>query len=468
MPGAREWASAGKEMSVAVCSVVVMEMGFEQYADGDLVAVMNAALDALTDDRVRLAGDREQLDLLEAAVRLGARLHAWQVGVAAHVEAGEVAWREYGTSTSTWLADRLNLTRREAGRIITAGQGLARFDTVAQAARAGVVLPGQAEAITGVLDLLPDELPVESVQEAQELMVGFAGSHNSAELRRLTHHLVEVLDPAGADAREAERLEQEHTLAVRNRHLSFTHDGHGQVWFRGSLPVAEAEPWIQILDAYAAQAKRGLDRLDPLAEHVTAAMWRADALLAMVHQHTQNALAPAHGGDRPRITLTVSYDTLAKTAIDHGFPAGQLVGSGEPVAASVLRQWLCDADLLPVVLGGPSEVLDVGRTQRLVTPEIRVALEQRDAGCVFPGCDKPPRDCHAHHLTPWWVGGTTALHNLALLCPHHHGIVEPGHDPTADRWTIRLRADGVSEILLPKRVDPNRKPRTHNRFHLKC
>ncbi|MGC3995984.1 MAG: DUF222 domain-containing protein [Propionicimonas sp.] len=443
-------------------------MGFGQCTDGELVAVLNAALDALTDDRLRLAGDREQLELLEAGVRLGARLHAWQAGVAAHVEAGEVAWREHGTSTSTWLADRLNLTRREAGRIITAGQGLARFDTVAQAAAAGRVLPGQAEAITGVLDLLPDDLPAQSVHEAQELMVEFAGSHNAMELRRLTHHLVEVLDPEGADAREAERLEREHTRAVRNRHLSFTHDGHGQVWFRGSLPVAEAEPFIQILDAYAAQARRGLDRLDPLAEHLTAAMWRADALLAMVHQHTQNALAPAHGGDRPRITLTVSYDTLAKTAIDHGFPAGQLVGSGEPVPASVLRQWLCDADLLPIVLGGPSQILDVGRAQRLVTPEIRIALEQRDAGCVFPGCDKPPRDCHAHHLTPWWAGGTTALHNLALLCPHHHGIVEPGHDPTADRWTIQLRPDGVPEILPPKRVDPTRKPRVHNKFKLKC
>ena len=43
-----------------------------------------------------------------------------------------------------------------------------------------------------------------------------------------------------------------------------------------------------------------------------------------------------------------------------------------------------------------------GRTQRLVTPPIRAALELRDGGCVFPGCDKPPEACHAR---PTWPTG---------------------------------------------------------------
>ncbi|MGC3993051.1 MAG: DUF222 domain-containing protein [Propionicimonas sp.] len=444
-----------------------MEAGFGQCTDGELLAVIGAALDALNDERLRLPTGREQLELLEASVRLDARLRAWQAGVAARVEAGEVAWEEYGTSTTTWLAERLNLTRREAARLVARGQGLARFGTVARAAGAGGVLPEQAEAITGVLEALPDDLPGEAVREAQDLMVGFAEVHNSTELRRLSAHLLEVLDPEGADAREAERLERERVRALRARHLVFTPDGEGSVRFRGSLPVAEAEPFLQIIDAYAAQAKRGLDRLDPTAEHLTPGMWRADALVAMVHRHGQDALAPTHGGDRPRVVVALSYDKLAKAAGDRGFAGAQLVGSGEPVPASVLRRWLCDADVLPVVLGGPSEVLDVGRAQRLVTPELRVALEQRDAGCVFPGCDRPPRDCHAHHITPWWAGGVTALHNLALMCPHHHGIVEPGHDPTADRWSVQLRDDGVAEVLPPKRVDPRRRPRTHARFVLR-
>ena len=96
-----------------------------------------------------------------------------------------------------------NLTRREAARLIAAGQGLARFDIVAQAAARGAVLPGQAEAITGVLDDLAEDFPVDVVQEGQQLMVGFAGTHNSTELRRLTSHLVEVLAPDTVEEREA-------------------------------------------------------------------------------------------------------------------------------------------------------------------------------------------------------------------------------------------------------------------------
>ncbi len=179
----------------------------------------------------------------------------------------------------------------------------------------------------------------------------------------------------------------------------------------------------------------------------------------MVHHHAQQALAPTNGGDRPRIVVTLAYAKLVKQCVDAG-----LVGHGEPIAPSVARRLLCDADILPVVLGGPSEILDVGRTQRLVTPPIRAALELRDGGCVFPGCDKPPETCHAHHLQPWWAGGPTALANLALVCAHHHGIIEPGHDPTADRWQLRTRPGGAPETIPPRRVDPNQRPRQHARF----
>lgn len=434
---------------------------FERQTDGELLAVLDAALDELLGDRP--PSDTGLLALPIRSLRVGARLAAWQQRLAAQVEADEVAWREHGTSTTTWLAEAARLTPREARRLVTVGQGLDRFAGVGAAAAAGRVLPGQAEAITGVLGALPDDLPAAAVAQAQELLVGFADDHNAVELRRLTGRLVEVLDPEGADVRESTRLEREHRLALRNRHLRFVHDHQGSVLIRGSLPVAEAEPFIRIIDAYAAAGRRGLDRLDPLAEHRTPAMWRADALLAMLQHHGQDALAPSHGGDRPRVVVTLSYDKLVKAARDGGLLSGGLAGSGDPVDAGTLRRWLCDADVLPVVLGGSSEVLDVGRSERCVTPAIRTALEARDGGCIFPGCDAAPRDCHAHHIVPWWTGGVTAVRNLVLVCPHHHGIVEPGRRPGDDRWHVRLTGD-VAEVLPPLRVDPARRPRRHARF----
>lgn len=436
-----------------------MGMGFEQLTDGQLVAVLDAVLDALTDDRLRLPTDAEQLALLQSCLRVDGRLRAWQQGLAARVEASGAAWHEHRTSTVTWLTDSAKLTPREAGRMVRAGQALERFPVVAAAAGRGAVLPAQAEAITTVLGNLPREFSAAAVTEGQALLVQLAGSHNSAELRRLTRHLLEVLSPETVEAREAARLEREHRSALANRHLEFRSDGQGSILLRGSVPVASAEPLIRIVEAYAAAERRALDAIDPEADYVSPAMRRCDGLLAMVHDHSQQALAPVNGGDRPRIVLTMSYDKLAKQCVD-----ANLLAAGEPVAPSVARRLLCDADILPIVLGGSSEILDVGRTERLVTPPIRAALEVRDAGCVFPGCDRPPEACHAHHIIPWWAGGDTALANLALLCPHHHGIVEPGRDPTADRWSIRLGPSGVPEILPPRRVGHDRRPRLHARF----
>ena len=441
-----------------------MAEGMVHEAGSELLAEVRTALATLRTAQVRLASGPQQLNLLKEGLQVEGQLHTWLVQLAAQIDTAEVAWAEHGTSTATWLADAANLTRREAGRLIGEGQGLARFGIVASAAESGVVLPAQAEAITGVLNDLPEDFPADVVEQGQELMVGFAATHNSTELRRLTGRLVEVLAPETVEEREEARLEREHRVAMRNRYLKFTYDHRGSVQISGSLPVGEAEPFIRILDSYGAARKRGLDRLDPNAKHVTTAMNRADALLAMVAHHCQEALAPNHGGDRPRIVVTMSYDKLAKAATDAGLISGQLVGTAEPLPASLLRVLLCDADLMPAVLGGPSEVLDVGRTQRLVTPAIRAALELRDGGCVFPGCDKPPSACHAHHKIPWWAGGVTALWNLGLFCDHHHPIVEPGHDPTADRWRFEFRADGIPQVLPPKRVDPSQRPRVHARF----
>jgi hypothetical protein len=437
-----------------------MVQGVDERTGCEQLTGLGAALADLVEGGTVLLSGAEQLAQLEFGLRLEARLHAWLAVLAARVDAAEIGWQEYGTSTATWLADAANLTRREAGRLIAAGQGLVRFPVVADAAATGQVLPAQAEAITAVLDDLPGDFPADTVGEAQAMLVGFAGSHNSVELRRLTSHLVEVLSPETAEAREAARLDREHRLAERTRHLTFSDDHHGSVLIKGSLPVAEAEPFIQIIDAYAAATKRGIERLDPHTEYVTPAMRRADALLAMVNHHSQESLAPTHGGDRPRIVITLRYDKLLADCED-----ARLLSTGDKIDAGTTRRLLCDADLMPAVLGGPSEVLDMGRTQRLVTPAIRAALELRDSGCVFPGCDVPARDCEAHHIIPWRLDGPTAQWNLVLLCAHHHGTVEPGNHPGADRWKIRLREDHVPEIIPPLRVDPQQRPRLHARFH---
>ena len=67
---------------------------------------------------------------------------------------------------------------------------------------------------------------------------------------------------------------------------------------------------------------------------------------------------------------------------------GTIVG-GEPMSATAIRRLACNADIIPVVLGGKGEILDLGRTRRLFSPAQRKALRLRDQHCRAEGCTIP-------------------------------------------------------------------------------
>ncbi|MEA5154977.1 HNH endonuclease signature motif containing protein [Raineyella sp.] len=427
---------------------------------GAVLAGVLELLDGLEDDRA-LATDTERVALADVAIKAADRLQMLAGLLVAEAEAHRSDTTTTGLGIVSWLADTRRMTRREVRTLLHQGRDLAQFPVLATAGLAGRLSPQQARAISHVLTELPDDLDPALLTRAQHDMVHHAAHLDSHGLAVVAEHLLEVLAPDTADELEAERLERERRLAARNRHLSLTPDGHGSVQVRGKLPALAAQTLIVQLDALADRdRRRALDALDPLAEDITPAMRRADALIALAEAAALHRDAPTHGGDRPRIVVTISEERLRDLAT-----GATLIGPGDAISASDLRRLCCDADLVPAVLGTAGEVLDVGREHRLVTPPIRTALTVRDRGCVFPGCDRPPAACHAHHIIPWQRGGATALDNLALVCPHHHGIVEPGSDPPGRRWEIRLGADGLPEILPPHHVDSTRRPRRHQRFH---
>ena len=375
----------------------------------EVLAEVGALLDTIDPDRALLT-DSERLTLVTAARTVAGRTQALAGTLAAEAAAVEAADRHAGVPLASWLAATDLLTRREAHRLIGQGRDLARFPHVSEAALAGRIGIDQAHAITRALLALPDDFSPTHVAQAEETLLEYANQFDSHGLQRLARHLVEVIDPDGSDERQAHALERDLKTAKAARHLTFTGDGHGSVLIRGSLPTLDAEPIIQLVDAYAhTEHRQALDSTDPLAEIVTPRMRRADGLCALAAAHQRHALAPSNGGDRPRIVVTLDYHRLRDDCITAG-----VLDTDQPITAGELRQLACDADILPVVLGGASEPLDVGRSQRLVTPAVRTALTLRDQGCVFPGCDAPASVCHAHHLIPWWAGGATALHNLAL------------------------------------------------------
>lgn len=122
-----------------------------------------------------------------------------------------------------------------------------------------------------------------------------------------------------------------------------------------------------------------------------------------------------------------------------------------PISPTTIRALACDADLIPVVLGGAGQVLDVGRTQRLFPARLRRAVTARDRGCAAPGCTMPAPWTEVHHIQAWTRGGPTSVENGVLLCSRHHHAVHAGS------WDITLE-DGIPWFVPAPFIDPFRTP----------
>ncbi|WP_170226371.1 HNH endonuclease signature motif containing protein [Rudaeicoccus suwonensis] len=162
---------------------------------------------------------------------------------------------------------------------------------------------------------------------------------------------------------------------------------------------------------------------------------RYDALIDLVQR------AVAAGGSAPRthkaqvVVTTTLTSLLAKTA------GAGVTMNNEVLSPAAVRRLACDAQIIPMVLGGEGEILDVGRSVRLFSGAQRVALWHRDRGCTYPGCTVPAMWCDAHHVVHWADGGATDLDNAALLCRRHHTLV---HD---QQHTATVTPTGVSWLL---------------------
>lgn len=131
---------------------------------------------------------------------------------------------------------------------------------------------------------------------------------------------------------------------------------------------------------------------------------------------------PVHGGDATTLIVTIPLESLTAE-----LAAAGTVGH-ERLTAAEARRLACTADIIPAVLGGASEVLDLGRSSRLFKPAQRKAMVIRDRECRAEGCTVPATWCEAHHGgTPWARGGRTDLKDGVLLCSWHH---HRAHDPT--------------------------------------
>ena len=270
------------------------------------------------------------------------------------------------------------------------------------------------------------------------------------QVRQLVWRAQAHADPQAWQEREARQYE--------NRSVTLRDEADGTVLLTARLPPLMAAPVKALLDAgvrRAMQARRDVPGSDPRSPW----QMRAD-LLSDVFKHMLDCDRPTSG---VKTTVVVR---MTREELETGLGLGEIDGMAQPVSAEALRRAAVDAEVIPVVLGGKGEVLDLGRAMRLFTPAQRLALVERDGGCAW--CHAPPSWCAAHHIE-WWSrdDGPTDLSNGVLLCTRCHQRV---HD---DGWTVEVRehpgsTDGLNLgaavwFIPPRTVDPNQVPRLGGR-----
>jgi hypothetical protein len=292
---------------------------------------------------------------------------------------------------------------------------------------------------------LTDNTPDAVAERAEAALIDMAGQFPAHQLCKLGDRILSHVAPEVAELAEEAALRCAEGRARRHRFLTLSTPVEGLVRLSGLLGVEDAAILNAALEPLTGPLPHG-DRSFPQR--------RADALVDVCRLALRTGELPRDGGEPPQLTVTVRLDTLS-SQLGTG-----LLPDGQRITAASARRLACDARIVPMVLGGASQVLDAGRGRRLANGVLRRALAVRDGGCAFPACDRPARWCDAHHLRPWSDGGPTDLDNLVLLCRHHHRQM---HDPAAG-WQATLGADRLPGFTPPPWTDPERRPR-RNLYH---
>jgi hypothetical protein len=376
---------------------------------------MRSVLSDLSQTPVWSLGTADTEAALVEAQALITQAEQLRLRLLAHADRVDVGGAVGATSPASWLAQQTRMTRAAAHRARRLAQSLDQsHPTVDEALATAAINVEQASVIVDAVDDLPDTLDASVVADAEAFLLAEAADHDARALRILGRRLLEVLDPEAAEEEEARRLEKEEADARAAASFTMSDDGHGKVHGRFSIPSLHGSMLRKALLALAAPS-RNPDR--PADTPTRQAMGLA--FMEYLETRPEHTL-PDAGGVSATVVVTMSIDTLMGGLAAAGLCDGTRISAGEA------RRLACRAGVIPVVLGGTSQPLDIGRKGRFHTRAQRVALGLRDQGCTAMGCDRPPSMCHAHHDVPWSRGGPTSVESGRLLCQRHHTLA---HDP---------------------------------------
>jgi hypothetical protein len=404
--------------------------------------------------------DRELLDLIAQSAqneRL-ARVHS-------AVLAGELGRRSAPELGHDGLAQKLGhrtpqkliqattgATSRDAAQSVRIG-GLAQthpwLQPIAAAVVDGSVSTDAADAIRAGLGAPNDAVTEELLAAAATKLADAAAAVDADQLFLLARELRDELDAAGITDRERAAREAREFRIQRFR------DGSVRIVWR--LDPIEGSVVTEVYDRATSPRRGGPrfvseeDRAQRIADDSRSTEQLAsDVFFGLVTAGAEVNPAQLLGRGAPAVRVTITERELVARSGHGRLQGGQLAVSIETV-----ERLACTRGTVAVVFDEHGQPLDVGREQRLFTARQRIALAERDGGCRWTGCERPPSWSEAHHIQHWQRDrGRTDVGDGILLCKHHHLLLHDHH------WEIERRGPARAEYwLIPPPGHPDPAPR---------
>jgi Domain of unknown function (DUF222) len=379
---------------------------------------------------VALAGDNDRRERLIAKSHVIALMQLSFAREAAAFAATN-DYEDDGAATAIdWIRIHCHMTGPAAADYVAAGQHLSELPLTFDAIAGGDLGFGHMVVMARTANALSSSPTAQAFDERRFLKTAL--ENTVGKFHYLCRHARHAADPKGYAAEEANLVE--------NRSLRLSTADDGAVFLSCILDPAGGAAVRSALEPLAHRSGAGDDR--------TYDRRMADALVDMSMHALDNGLVPQNASQRTHLQVTTSLETLLGLA---GAPAAEMEFS-LPISSKTVERLACDCSVTRILLGADSMVIDVGRAKRVISGPQRKALNARDRGCTWSGCDRPASWTSGHHLVHWIRGGSGDLPNLALLCYRHHWMVHEGN------WQL-VRTDEGRLLPVPPTLTFGPSPR---------
>ncbi len=372
---------------------------------------------------VELCAEEEVLEALVALQGARTALNVAEARLLSRAESEGITVASHGLTVGAWLARHARRPRRTTRAAATVARyAVGTFSLMIDAAIDGLVGWDHVELLCGV----SNSRNRTHLSDVQEELVEAAGHLSFERWSALVRRVANQADADGGydpnTDLHANRLRIE-DLPDTTRELSARLVGETATTVTHTLETIADELFVQ----FARDAEKDPSIVVPN---------RRTLMALALHEACRRALATdLHGTRQPQTEAIIVIEPR------RGEQPAARDSAGRAVPDGALGSLLADPRFTALLLDDGGNPLRYGRSRRLASPAQRIALAVRDGGCIFPGCDRPPGWCDAHHQPGWKHGGTTNTDAMALLCRRHHGITH------SSGWSMHPDPDRAQRFL---------------------